>query len=80
MDTPKVLPEGTTQEQWDQYQLDSKNHTAFIQGRREFMERILVSVAEIGIDQTQRKFNSELNRAWSMDAPNSPGYYRANND
>lgn len=80
METPKILPKGTTQEQWDLYQLEDRNHTAFIQGRKKFMDYVLNSVIDIGIDQTRKKIIYELDMAWMMDAPNAPGYYRANND
>ena len=85
METPKTLPKDlmgkqTTPEQWEKYQIELKNHQAWIQGRREFLMQILKSVFENGIGPTEQKFNRELDQSLSMDAPNEPGYYRANND
>jgi hypothetical protein len=73
-------PKGTTKEQWDQYELDQKNHEAWVDGRREFMNDILSYVETHGIEETRAKFNGLLGDIFFMDAPNKPGYYRANND
>lgn len=85
MKTPKVLPKDqmgrqTTPEQWEQYQLDLKNHEAWIEGRREFLKRIIETAIMKGSKATLDQFNYELDLKLSMDAPNYPGYYRANND
>lgn len=80
MAQPTKLPSGTTQEQWDRYELDQKNHEARINGRREYLEAILTMVQKHGIEYTQDHFNRELDKSLHMDAPNKPGYYRSNND
>ena len=60
----KFLPKGTTQEQWDRYELDMKAHEDFC--------------------AREKPTDPEKLGAWEMmrfcDAPNKPGYYRANND
>jgi len=73
METPKVLPKGTTQEQWDQYQEDLARHNAYyedIMPQRHFFE-------------TEEEYNSAMSE-WNMNShcfePNHPGYYIANND
>ena len=76
----KKYPEGTTKEQWDQYELDLCNHENSINIKRTLLERILKYAQEYGIENTRAKFNREFDEALSMDGPNKPGYYRANND
>lgn len=79
----KKMPEGTTQAQWDQYELDQKNHEAWINGRKEFMNEVLEMVQSkhiIQIEVIRDHFTRKLDEKLSMDAPNRPGYYRANND
>ena len=77
---------GTTQEQWDRYKEDLANHTHFIKDYKFFLDRICRhlqfvqnskawTTAEI-MDVISR----EISNSDSMDAPNEPGYYRANND
>lgn len=73
-------PKGTTKEQWDQYFMDARNHSARVKYLREFMISILAHAQEKGIESAYKKFNHELDMKLSMDAPNKPGYYRANND
>ena len=79
---PKIIhyPTGTTKEQWDKYELDLQNHEARIAYQRDFLNNILMYCEANGFNATKQKFESELDRALSMDAPNKPGYYRANND
>ena len=77
---------GTTQEQWDRYKEELANHTHFIKDYKFFLDRICRhlqfvqnskawTTAEI-MDVISR----EISNSDSMDAPNEPGYYRANND
>jgi len=85
METPKVLPKDlmgrqTTAEQWEQYQLDLKNHEAWVNNRKEYLQRVLDYAMSNGIEDAHKRFMHELDQALSMDAPNEPGYYRANND
>lgn len=76
----KKMPEGTTQEQWDRYEMDQRNHEAWIKSRREFLEAVLSHADQHGSMSAFEHFNNELDMKLSMDAPNRPGYYRANND
>jgi hypothetical protein len=73
-------PKGTTKEQWDKYELDQRNHEAWVKGRRDYLECILSTVQNYSIDYARSYFNRLLDETLSMDAPNKPGYYRANND
>lgn len=66
--------------EWKQYELDLLNHKARIKNKRDFLDAVLRFVEIFGIESTRRDFNTELDRELFMDAPNEPGYYRANND
>jgi hypothetical protein len=69
----KTLPAGTTQEQWDRYYEDLKCH-----------EKRVIDTTPNGRNYNTiaefRKAISEWEMMRSCDAPNKPGYYRANND
>lgn len=80
METPKVLPQGTTQEQWDQYQVNLKNHQNWCNDREQFAEYVAEEVMKCGYKSALEKIKKEIEQIWFMDAPNEPGYYRANND
>lgn len=80
MDTPKVLPKGTTQEQWAQYQMDLKNHQNWCKDREQFAEYVIDLCFIKGNEEALKQIKKEIERIWFMDAPNEPGYYRANND
>lgn len=78
--------DGTTDEQWERYELEVKAHEQFIERYRFYLERIVKhlefkrnngtwSPAEIFFTMEQ-----EIRMSESMDAPNKPGYTRANND
>ena len=75
-----MIPKGTTQEQWDRYELDQRNHEAWIKSRREFLVSVLSHCDHHGSQSAFEYFTRELDMKLSMDAPNKPGYYRANND
>lgn len=77
---PCKLPEGTTKEQWDQYELDLKNHIAFQEGRQSFANDIFLLIENHGIDKAKEKVKGAIDMARSIDRPNKPGYYRAAND
>ena len=80
METPKVLPKGTTQEQWDHYQLDLKNHNAFQDYKQSFANDIFLLVEVHGVEKAKEKIKDAIFQARMMDRPNEPGYYRAAND
>ena len=78
-------PKGTTKEQWDQYEKDCVKHNKFIEDYKFFLTRICRHLEQFGQNKwTPREImsymTSEIDMAESMDAPNKPGYYRANND
>lgn len=74
---PSKLPEGTTKEQWEQYEADVKEHEARCEREKPLPENYTdMAGGELAY--------MAAFRAWQMmrscDAPNKPGYYRANND
>jgi len=78
------LPEGTTQEQWDQYYEDVYSHELFCKHAKVLFDRVnwlIKSEVDLGTaSYINEVLKCELSRMQSMDAPNKPGYYRANND
>lgn len=62
------------------YIMELNNHKARIANKRAFLNQVVESVSQIGPEATLAKFNRLLDESLSMDAPNPPGYYRANND
>jgi hypothetical protein len=72
-------PAGTTKEQWDRYNAEMAKHTAYMEANKPIRQKYADEFGEVDDDA----YNAALNR-WRleglMDAPNEPGYYRANND
>jgi hypothetical protein len=84
-----AYPKGTTKEQWDRYESEMKAHD-------ERVKRLQPDPAKYGFEssslenqggwtieggeQAFRRAVSEWEMMRSCDAPNKPGYYRANND
>lgn len=84
-----TYPKGTTKEQWDQYEIEVNDHEKFIEHYKFFLDRIVNYLEWQGPRMNKTSFtpseirdfvSSEIISADSMDAPNKPGYYRANND
>jgi len=82
-------PKGTTKEQWDLYNEQKAAHDKFIECYRFFLDRIVnhlewkgkrMGKASWTPDEIKDWITSEIVKSNSMDAPNKPGYYRANND
>jgi len=84
MSYPKDLNgKETTKEQWDRYESDCAEFEAR-------MRLIEPKKKDYGFDnkmwpdfESEKAFNeaySEWHKSYFMDAPNKPGYYRANND
>lgn len=67
----RTYPEGTTKEQWDKYEADLKKHEEYCKNTKpdDFMD-----------SSEYRKAMAEWEMMCSCDAPNKPGYFRANND
>jgi hypothetical protein len=83
MNRDMTFPEGTTKEQWDKYYTDLAAH-------EDYCEKIKPKKSDYGYinnmppdEDVERAYESALSE-WHMrlhcDAPNKPGYYRANND
>lgn len=77
---PNPLPKGTTLEQWERYELDEHNHMAWCKSRQEFAETVIKFVQMYGPVEAFERIKKSIDEIRSMDAPNKPGYYRANND
>lgn len=80
------IPKGTTQEQWDKYEQDCKEHEEHIKRYRFFLDRIC-NMLEFKkpnhfwtTAHIHNVMTAEIDMSSSCDAPNKPGYYRANND
>ena len=82
----KIYPNGTTEEQWEKYYEEVARHNEFISRYRFFLDRIVKHLEWRSpsntwtTDQITKVIKDEIDRADSMDAPNKPGYSRANND
>lgn len=68
-----ILTKGTTIEQWERYYEDLKQHEARC-------EREKPSKYDFDLQSDYDRAYSEWQMMRSCDAPNKPGYYRANND
>ncbi len=73
----------------EKYEQDVKAHDHFIERYRFYLDRLVnhlewqgkrVNKATWTPDEIRALMTSEIDMASSMDAPNKPGYYRANND
>lgn len=66
MPIPKIIPKGTTLEQWEQYEIERENFKLEMRKR-----------------EPTNKFSKEWRDwhwEWSVNMPNEPGYFGANND
>lgn len=75
------LPKGTTEQQWFDYHERALKHEERIEREMPQKEDMEFNSSENGFDE--QKYNaahSEWQMMSSCDAPNQPGYYRANND
>lgn len=87
MNTTKVLPKGTTQEQWNDYGKDLDQHLKRIITMRMEHRRMIGWIKSYypnketwTLEELEKAGNNLIDMAESLDAPNEPGYYRANND
>lgn len=62
------------------YEIQLANHNNWCDSKLRDMETILALVLRYGIDDARKIFTETVEEMRSMDAPNKPGYYRANND
>jgi hypothetical protein len=82
----KTYPAGTTAKQWADYREDLMAHEQFISNYKFFLERIVKHLEFVkpnafwDTKQIAETIGNEIKKSHSMDAPNEPGYYRANND
>lgn len=79
-----TYPKGTTAAQWDQYTIDMARHKENMRLKKIHFEQALFVIEKIvsheQLLKIQSNLASELSMSDSCDAPNKPGYYRANND
>ena len=79
-------PKGTTKEQWERYNLELVQHEQFITNYKLYLDRIFRHLQFVdpnkswSLGEIRKTMLSEIDKCQSMDAPNKPGYYRANND
>jgi len=67
----------------ESYQKEKESHDTFIRGYRAAVNDAVIALDNdelLTASQLLRRIQSELSKRDSMDAPNPPGYYRANND
>lgn len=91
----KNYPKGTTKEQWDRYEADLLSHKAHCLDKMPYLVDAFKDALEDLVKAYQldpEKYSTVINarkklaeyEAWSMmrsmNEPNKPGYYRANND
>lgn len=73
---------------WETYNHKVEQHENFIERYKFFLDRICTHLDWVDktksktwtTDEIRNLIGSEISRAHSMDAPNKPGYDRANND
>ncbi len=70
---PKVVPEGTTRDQWVQWATQQVNH-------EDYCAKVRPKKEAFTSDEEYDSEMMEWHRKVSCDAPNKPGYYRSNND
>lgn len=85
-------PEGTTKEQWDTYYAAKKSHDEYVERVKPTPPQLYFTHyrptpnypahAETALEAARiyKAAMSEWDMMSSCDAPNKPGYYRANND
>jgi hypothetical protein len=75
-----------TSPEWQRYYADLERHERFYKDYKFFLNRITRHLEWMKPNNTWTTvdilvaINNEIDRGASMDAPNKPGYYRANND
>ena len=78
--------EDTSLPEWQTYYQELQRHETFCDNYQLFLDRICAHLEWLRpsntwtTDEIRRTIMSEIDRKRSMDAPNKPGYYRANND
>lgn len=91
---PKILPKGTTLEEWQQYEDECTVHETAMKYKELYFDHVC-AMLKLNIAKYPNEWKSEpmlmakafesnmqheLSMSRSCDAPNKPGYYRANND
>jgi len=69
-----------TDEEMRRYEIELQNHNAMQDYKQSFANDIFLLVETHGLEKAKEKVKEAIQAARSMDAPNPPGYYRANND
>lgn len=75
--------EKPSKEELEDYELQVKVHKKHVENYRFFLDRIVNHLDSNSLYSTKaikEIMTAEIDRVQSMDAPNKPGYYRANND
>ena len=72
--------------EWEKYYADLDRHEEFYNSYKFYLDRMLRHLEwrkpsnTWTTEEIRKEISDEISRALSMDAPNKPGYYRANND
>jgi hypothetical protein len=74
------IPADTTPEQWEDYRMQYENFHAKMDNKFAFAKRIFDLIETYNKETAERITMEDLSKERSLDAPNKPGYYRANND
>lgn len=69
-----------TDEQMRDYEIDLANHNNWYNTKLKDLETILSMVEKFGVEETRRIYTDSVETSRSLNEPNRPGYYRANND
>ena len=78
--------EETSLPEWQEYYRRLKAHEEFYDDYKFYLDRILRHLNFLRVDhawttdEIRSRMSAEIDMAMSCDAPNKPGYYRANND
>lgn len=75
-----LINKGTTIEQWERYYVESKEFEERMQAKKPKREDYQSDVYGGFTEEAYQKDLSAWQMAYSCDAPNKPGYYRANDD
>lgn len=67
-------------EEMERYELDLRNHKAYCNDHLKFAETVIELVKQFGPERATEKVKNVISEMRFIDAPNKPGYYRANND
>ncbi len=69
-----------TDEEWRDYEIKLANHNNWCDSRLQLANDLILLTQTVGPEEAFARIKKMIEEKRSMDAPNPPGYYRANND